>query len=44
VDSFGGVTFSQCVVYLIEDGLRVAILRSSKITTEDQNQTDRQQP
>src|ERR1700722_20025957 len=39
----GGIAFSESVVSLLEPGLRVAILRNSKLAAENQNERNRQQ-
>jgi hypothetical protein len=41
--SVGGIAFSESVVSLLEPGLRIAILRNSKLTAENQKQRNRQQ-
>src|SRR5580692_3794612 len=38
-----GIAFSESVVSLLEPGLRLAILRNSKLAAENQNQRNRQQ-
>jgi hypothetical protein len=44
VNGVGGIAFSESVASLLEPGLRVAILRNSKLAAENQKQRNRQQP